>query len=466
MNANQMDLDLPGAPEDKSYPGANGVKLPYSEQDGKIIRIALSDKLILPVTNQKGGHIYTFVPDYGRLERRGKNAKTSFLSAAAAIRRSLELKESITGHGQSIVRDAEEQGELLRAAEAKSLEMEAENTRLGDENARLREQLAAAQAQAASSAAGSSQDRQPRMRNQSINVRALQWAYAQDDLAPTAKDVLVSFAIHCDERGYSWPGVDHIASRWGMDRATVRRQIKALLVRRMISTTNKRRGATGQVKVYRLPKIAYESGGKRHPFENDESGGKAGRKRGTSGGEFTPNNGIMNKEHHHHDELITLGNSIPATPSNASTSSSSFVEGHQKHQSQSARDHVKWPEYATYCGSQKGKRGKDGRVHDGIPNEKGFWAWLNKQKPQWRNKRKQPDYIDGFVLDGKFLTPEEANRMAAENPRLLDEGRFRPARKGHDGKVVIISEVARHGRGDTITRSEPWPIQMGTRGPS
>lgn len=133
MNANQMDLDLPGAPEEKSYPGANGVKLPYWEQDGKIIRIALSDKLILPVTNQKGGHIYTNVPDYGRLEFRGKNAKIIFLSHAAALSRSLELSESIAGHGQSIIRDAAEQGELLRAAETRSVEMEAEIARLRGE---------------------------------------------------------------------------------------------------------------------------------------------------------------------------------------------------------------------------------------------------------------------------------------------------------------------------------------------
>src|SRR5436190_8764096 len=133
MNANQMDLDLPGAPEEKSYPGANGVKLPYWEQDGKIICIALSDKLILPVTNQKGGHIYTNVPGYGRLEFRGKNAKIIFLSHAAALShalsRSLELSESIAGHGQSIIRDAAEQGELLRAAETRSLEVEAEHAR-------------------------------------------------------------------------------------------------------------------------------------------------------------------------------------------------------------------------------------------------------------------------------------------------------------------------------------------------
>src|SRR5438046_2480020 len=114
MNADQIDLF--GAPEEKSYDGANGVRLPYSEREGKIIRVALSDKLILPVTHQKGGHIYTYVPGYGRLEKRGKNAKTSFLSHAAVLRRSLELNESMAQHGQSIVRDAEEQGKLLRAA--------------------------------------------------------------------------------------------------------------------------------------------------------------------------------------------------------------------------------------------------------------------------------------------------------------------------------------------------------------
>jgi Holliday junction resolvasome RuvABC ATP-dependent DNA helicase subunit len=115
--------------------------------------------------------------------------------------------------------------------------------------------------------------------SQSINFRALQWAYEQENLSVTAKAVLMTFAIHANERGYTWPGVDHIAFTWGMDRETVRRQIEALLVRRMIYHTKKRRGATGQVKVYRLPKITYESGGKSHPFENDESEGKARDKR-------------------------------------------------------------------------------------------------------------------------------------------------------------------------------------------
>ena len=85
--------------------------------------------------------------------------------------------------------------------------------------------------------------------SQSINFRAVQWAYEQDGLGVTAKAVLVTFAMHANEHGYTWPGVDYIASRWGMDRKTVRRQIEVLLVRRMICRTKKTRGATGQVTI-------------------------------------------------------------------------------------------------------------------------------------------------------------------------------------------------------------------------
>ena len=73
---------------------------------------------------------------------------------------------------------------------------------------------------------------------QSINIRALQWAYDQNDLGVTAKAVLITFAIHANAKGYTWPGVEFIASRWGMDRETVRRQINTLLVRRLIAQNN------------------------------------------------------------------------------------------------------------------------------------------------------------------------------------------------------------------------------------
>src|SRR6266576_1290380 len=95
------------APSLKFFRGANGVELPYWEGDGKIVRVALADKLILDVTQQKGGHIYANDPGrWGRIERKNK---TSFLSAAAQIRRAIEINDSI----QSKLK---EQREILSAA--------------------------------------------------------------------------------------------------------------------------------------------------------------------------------------------------------------------------------------------------------------------------------------------------------------------------------------------------------------
>jgi hypothetical protein len=129
-------FELFGAPEEKSY-SAYGVKLPYWEENGKITQVALSDKLILPVTYQKGGHIYTDVPCYGRVDYRGKNAKTSFLSHLANLRRALGSALELN---ESIARDTEKQGERLREALGARFALEAENTR-------LREELAAAKRQ-------------------------------------------------------------------------------------------------------------------------------------------------------------------------------------------------------------------------------------------------------------------------------------------------------------------------------
>jgi hypothetical protein len=55
------DAPVP-APSLKFFRGANGVELPYWEEGGKIVRVALADKLVLDVTQQKGGHIYANDP--------------------------------------------------------------------------------------------------------------------------------------------------------------------------------------------------------------------------------------------------------------------------------------------------------------------------------------------------------------------------------------------------------------------
>jgi hypothetical protein len=111
---------------------------------------------------------------------------------------------------------------------------------------------------------------------QAVNVAAVAWAYDQVDLpSPIAKVTLLVYAIHANSRGYSWPSTETIALVCCTDRTTVRRQIKALLDRRLLLATKKRFGITGQVKVYRLPKIAWQSGALRTALKKGQSGAKA-----------------------------------------------------------------------------------------------------------------------------------------------------------------------------------------------
>lgn len=144
----------------------------------------------------------------------------------------------------------------------KIAEVEAENVRLRDQLAALAKRLRTEDTRRNEKASGAKP-----AGGQSINFRAFMSAYEQGDLSVTAKVVLVTFAIHANEHGYTWPGVDRIAFTWGMDRDTVRSKIEELLVRRKILPTKKRCGATRQVKVYRMPKNTYERGGKSPPLQ-------------------------------------------------------------------------------------------------------------------------------------------------------------------------------------------------------
>jgi hypothetical protein len=257
--------------------------------------------------------------------------------------------------------------------------------------------------------------------SQWINLRALQWAYEQElaDLGATAKIVLITLAMHANAAGYTWPGTWFIADKWGMDRETVRRQIRALLVRRMIYRTKKRRGATGQVRVYRLRKITYQSGSKSHFFESDRRSPKARDKRGIRGGESVPNNDDKEKKKNHikpFDSALADGEGgVFAKPL---SSSLLFSEGYQ--------NHIKYPEYADWC-----------RSRGGSPTRKGFETWLGKQKPQWRNKVRAVSEENGYVLDGRFFTAEEANRRAVSNSNLILK--FRRAIRCN-GKIQIIEK--------------------------
>jgi hypothetical protein len=405
MNANpQMDLDLPGAPEEKSYPGANGVKLPYWEQDGKIIRIALSDKLILPVTNQKGGHIYTNVPGYGRLEFRGKNAKTIFLSHAAALShalsRSLELNKSITGHSQSIVRDSAEQDELLRAATAKSLELGAENARLLAELESVRNQK--------------------QQSRRWVNNLALEWALDQE-LPTGLKAVLVTFAAHSNEHGESWPSVKYIGEKWKMARETVRTLIRTLNADKLLIDTGRRAGDTHQVKIHRLPAIAIEGVAISNPLKGVAvttplKGAAKGRQSGSQGvAVTTPNKeqGIRNNS-----EKKAEGNSVPSLSDGPLAGDlhsffSSLSSPKEERQEPAWFDEIR----GMYPGTT---------VNDDL---KRIEEWARKKRKEFtrdlalnalkRNPPKKPGQREGYVYHGKFIGNKEANALAVQNSEFL-----------------------------------------------
>jgi hypothetical protein len=146
---------------------------------------------------------------------------------------------------------------------------------------------------------------------------------------------------------------------------------------------------------------------------------------GLTGGQQGANRGPLtdtDKPQTKNSELITLDNSTPSTSNNGKRQSDSLGEGYQN-QNQPAQSHVKWPEFAEWC-----------RAKGGRSTEKGFWKWLLGQKPQWRNRVKQVVEEPGYVLDGQFLTAEEANRRGVESPALLT--RFRKAVK-RGGKIIV-----------------------------
>lgn len=134
------------------------------------------------------------------------------------------------------------------------------------------------------------------------------------------------------------------------------------------------------------------------------------------------------------DDSKALGNSLAGgQPSPAKSSVSVFEE----YQNQPAQSHIKWPEFAGWCRSKRDKRGLPG-----APTEEGFWKWLCAQKPQWRNKVKERFEESGYVLNGKWLTADEANHLGRENPQLLTK--FRAAVK-RNGKIMAGDSATKQG---------------------
>jgi hypothetical protein len=252
-----------------------------------------------------------------------------------------------------------------------------------------------------------------------INHQALEWAWHCDKVNSTAERItLVSYAKHCDERGYSGVSVRHIASTWHSHHITISLARDRLISARLLHETKIRRGQTRQTKVYRLPKIAWVSGlgiAASKKTKRSVSGQKAVSKRSPSD----------------HEQLITdkeQKNQYPPTPLKRGDGSFSSSFNQNQNQNQSARDHPKWPEYAAYCASK-----------GGPTSDKGFWTWRSRQAPQWRDKVSPKfDGEQGYVLkdNAKFYTKAEANDYAAQHPEALEQDSFRAAVRRADGTII------------------------------
>jgi hypothetical protein len=215
-------------------------------------------------------------------------------------------------------------------------------------------------------------------RQQAINLRAVRWAYEQDDLSTAERAVLMTFALHANERGYTWPGVERIAFTWRLHRATVRRAISSLFVRRRLCRTRKRVGRTGQVKVWRLPKTVWGSGLETVPFEKHENG----RKR-TQSGHKAVSKCTRTGNREQHILRMTHPSDAHSSPSAQSTHSSP----------------------------------KNGTSAPPTPlSEKGE---------------------DGYLIENKFFPSIEANRIAAGNENVLLSAK--KAMRFADGSVKEVS---------------------------
>jgi hypothetical protein len=293
----------------------------------------------------------------------------------------------------------------------KIAEVEAENARLRDELAAVAKRLRTEETRRNGKALGAKPTS-----GQSINFRAFLWAYEQDALSVTSKAVLVTFAMHANQHGYTWPGVDRIAFTWGMDRDTVRRQIEELLVRRKIYPTKKRCGATKQVKVYRLPKNTYESGGKSPLFASDESEAKARVKRGTSGGKSAPNKEQGNKETH-----AVVDENFRLAVMTAATTATDFLDLINKLQ-------LQFPNHNVTSEYQHFSEWRDHRGLPKVPSKFATWM-LRAEKPIKRPtiakaEADPPEFSDWFAR----TYPDKTSPAWAEAPDWL-KNEFRDWKK-------------------------------------
>jgi hypothetical protein len=255
-----------------------------------------------------------------------------------------------------------------------------------------------------------------------INLAAMNYALEYEAETATQRIVLFELAYHSDERGYTWPSSKFIAIRWRLDRGTVRRQFKALIVRRAIFNTKKRRGNTRQIKVYRMPKFTWERGSQSTPLSDGE-GRRKGGIRGAKGVHSHPRT-MNNEQRTNDDDSKALGNSLVGKQPNHKSSSSSFSNIEE------AMKHPRWKKFDAYC--------------EGSPTLQGFNTWLSQQAPL---KLKQDPKRNGPRLDYEAeLKASEAKGDRDNGVRLMKDPKIDKALR-IDSEIFIDGNLSRYALG-------------------
>jgi hypothetical protein len=250
-----------------------------------------------------------------------------------------------------------------------------------------------------------------------MSWQAQKWAWRQNIRPASVKFVLLAYADHANDDGYSWPSKELIASDTGLDIKTVAGALGAILVRRVLTRAKTRSGKTGRVLGLRFPKscrvITPKTVGlKRTP--NPPAILQQSSSNPTNLGSVT-----RNQEPGTNPEKRAEGSSLPSLGNGPLAGSlTSFLDSF----SSSSKEEIQEP---TWHDEIRG-------MYPGTTVDKDLKQieeWARKKRKKFtrdlalnalrRNPPKKPGQHDGYVYHGKFIGNREANAFALKNPELL-----------------------------------------------
>jgi DNA-binding transcriptional MocR family regulator len=130
-----------------------------------------------------------------------------------------------------------------------------------------------------------------------MSIDATRWAWTRRSLSAAQKLVLLSMADRASGDDLCWPSKQTLADDTGLDRKTVFDAVAELESSGLIERTEERRGATGQVVVYRLLGVPHRVGervAEAEQFQKRNSTENGMGKRPENGTVKRPKNGTQN----------------------------------------------------------------------------------------------------------------------------------------------------------------------------